>query len=298
VPIAWNHGRSGNATKGYVVNSSFWQLAFTFDFQLKSRDWPDDEGNDFCLARIYSRELNQARGLTSQGPTMRNAAWRTVWEQFHKMHPTVEPVRDNSWHVATPTENAFGAFVYTLYSGRCPVNPSATGTHADAQMLGYQTAWRLGTCSSRAPGFKVMLSATTAVSFTPGSTDTMTVQFLFEPRHDVTVTVTSSDTSAGIVGPQTLVFTPSNYNVPQTITIAGVDGTTTSVPFNVVYSTSSDDPAYDELSDSWAYTCERNNSGNTTLVGAIHGTLTTARVAVSATPSSSAPTSAALRIAW
>jgi hypothetical protein len=303
VPIAWNHGRDGGY-KGYVVNPAYWQLAFTFDFQLKSRDYADDLGNDFALARIYSRELNQARGLISKGPTARNIAWRLMWGQFHKKHPTVEPVRDNSWHVASPTESAVGAFIYTLYSGRCPVNPGDTGQHADARMIGYQTAWRLGTCSSRAPGFKVMPSSTTAVSVTPGTTDAMSVQFLFEPRHDVTVTVTSSDPSAGIVGPQTLVFTPANYNVPQTVTIAGVEGMSTSAPFNVVYSTSSDDPAYDELSDSWAYTCERANtgtthsdsgttnystpknfavttnfgasganSGNTTLVGAIHGTL-------------------------
>ena len=59
------------------------------------------------------------------------------------------------------------------------------------------------------------------------------MQFVFPPRHDVTVQISSSDTSAGIVGTQTLVFTPANYNVPQSITVAGVEGTTASAPFTI-----------------------------------------------------------------
>ena len=44
-----------------------------------------------------------------------------------------------------------------------------------------------------------------------------------KPAADVTVAVSSSDTSEGTVSPASLVFTPENWKTPQIVTVTGVD---------------------------------------------------------------------------
>jgi hypothetical protein len=45
----------------------------------------------------------------------------------------------------------------------------------------------------------------------------------FPPTADVTIGLSSSDTKEGLVAPTTVTFTPVNWNVPQEITVTGVD---------------------------------------------------------------------------
>ncbi len=52
-----------------------------------------------------------------------------------------------------------------------------------------------------------------------------TVALTSKPKSDVTVPVSSNDTSEGTVSPTSLVFTPTNWNAAQTITVKGVDDT-------------------------------------------------------------------------
>jgi hypothetical protein len=56
-----------------------------------------------------------------------------------------------------------------------------------------------------------------------GGTATFTVQLTTQPTADVTIGVSSSDTSEGTVAPGTLTFMPGNWNVEQTVTVTGVD---------------------------------------------------------------------------
>lgn len=57
-----------------------------------------------------------------------------------------------------------------------------------------------------------------------GATDTYTVELNLAPTDNVTVSVTSLNTSTGVtVNPSTLQFTTSNWNVPQTVTVTAVD---------------------------------------------------------------------------
>ena len=53
--------------------------------------------------------------------------------------------------------------------------------------------------------------------------DTFTIVLDTEPTADVTVGVSSSDTTAATVSPSSLIFTDANWDVPQTVTISGVD---------------------------------------------------------------------------
>jgi len=56
-----------------------------------------------------------------------------------------------------------------------------------------------------------------------GQTATFTVRLNTIPTHDVTISVVSSNETEGTVLPAMLTFTSGNWNVPQTVTITGVD---------------------------------------------------------------------------
>lgn len=94
----------------------------------------------------------------------------------------------------------------------------------------------------------------------------MTVQFANPPQEDVAVMVSVSSPTAAMVSPKTLVFTPSNHNTPQELTVVGIPGATASEPFEVRFSTHSDDGVYDGLSDAWAYTNKRSSTESVTQV--------------------------------
>jgi hypothetical protein len=56
-----------------------------------------------------------------------------------------------------------------------------------------------------------------------GADASFTVQLRAQPGANVTLRLTSSDTSEGIPTPGSLVFTPENWDAPRTVTVSGVD---------------------------------------------------------------------------
>ena len=56
-----------------------------------------------------------------------------------------------------------------------------------------------------------------------GGTATFTVVLTSRPVADVTIGLSSSDTTEGTVSPSSLTFTSANWNIPQTVTVTGVD---------------------------------------------------------------------------
>ena len=56
-----------------------------------------------------------------------------------------------------------------------------------------------------------------------GGTATFTVVLNTQPTADVTIALSSSDTTEGTVGPASLTFTTANWNAAQTVTVTGVD---------------------------------------------------------------------------
>jgi large repetitive protein len=56
-----------------------------------------------------------------------------------------------------------------------------------------------------------------------GAQATFTVALAAKPSGEVTIVLDSTDSSEGTVSPTTLVFTPDNWNVAQTVTVTGVD---------------------------------------------------------------------------
>ena len=80
-----------------------------------------------------------------------------------------------------------------------------------------------------------------------GGTATFTVQLTAQPTSNVTLGLSSSDTTEGTVSPSSIIFTPTDFNQPRTVTVTGVndlidDG---NVTYNVVTAALvTNDPTY------------------------------------------------------
>ncbi len=99
------------------------------------------------------------------------------------------------------------------------------------------------------PGITV--APTSGLVTSEGSgTDTFTVRLDEVPTSDVTIGLSSSDTTEGTVSPASLTFTAADWSTPQTVTVTGVDDTELDgdVGYSIVTATAaSADPAYDGL---------------------------------------------------
>lgn len=72
-------------------------------------------------------------------------------------------------------------------------------------------------------GLSVIESGGTTVVGGSGTADTLTVALTEMPATNVVVDAISSDIGLAKVSPARLTFTPANWNIPQTVTIAGVN---------------------------------------------------------------------------
>jgi hypothetical protein len=83
-----------------------------------------------------------------------------------------------------------------------------------------------------------------------GGTALFTVVLESKPTSDVTINMTSSDTDEGVLDAASLVFTSSNWDTPQTVTITGVDDTEEDgdQDYSISFSVSSSDADYDGMS--------------------------------------------------
>jgi hypothetical protein len=73
------------------------------------------------------------------------------------------------------------------------------------------------------PGFTRTPATSPLVTTERGGIATFTLQLDTAPTNDVVIPVSSSKPAEGMVSPDTITFTPDNWNVPQTITITGQD---------------------------------------------------------------------------
>jgi alpha-tubulin suppressor-like RCC1 family protein len=74
----------------------------------------------------------------------------------------------------------------------------------------------------------IMVNPTSGLITTEaGGTATFTVTLVTQLTDDVTITLSSSDTTEGTVSPTSLTFTPANWSDPQRVTVTGVDDSVT-----------------------------------------------------------------------
>ena len=82
-----------------------------------------------------------------------------------------------------------------------------------------------------------------------GGTDTFTVVLAAPPTTDVTIGVSSTDTTEGTVAPTSLTFTAGNWNTAQTVTVTGVDDGTVDgdIAYSIVTTATSADVVYNGI---------------------------------------------------
>jgi hypothetical protein len=69
----------------------------------------------------------------------------------------------------------------------------------------------------------ITVSAISRHTSEAGGTATFTIRLNSQPEADVSITLSSSDLTEGIVAPASLTFTSANWSTPQTVTVTGVD---------------------------------------------------------------------------
>ena len=100
---------------------------------------------------------------------------------------------------------------------------TAAATSADTGYTGMNAADVSVTCTDDDTAGITVTPTSGLVVTEAGGTATFTVVLNSQPTADVTLGLSSSDTSEGTVSPISLTFTSANWNVTQTVTITGVD---------------------------------------------------------------------------
>src|SRR5690606_37819865 len=97
------------------------------------------------------------------------------------------------------------------------------------------------------PGITV--SPGVLVTYESGGADTYTIALHSQPVADVTITITSSDTTEAVVSPGVLTFAPAHWDTPRTVTVTGVDDFVFDgpQPFQILFDVASADPGYEGI---------------------------------------------------
>ncbi|MEO6034288.1 MAG: DNRLRE domain-containing protein [Verrucomicrobiota bacterium] len=142
---------------------------------------------------------------------------------------------------------------------------TATAVSSDASYNGLNPAdVSLVNLDDDTVGLDVSASGPNGLSVVEGKTNTYNVKLESQPKGNVTVTISSSDTiQGGNVSPAILSFTPGNWNIAQVVTVTAIDdlaidGSTTYTISNAV---SSSDPAYAALAGVPVLTTTLDNEG-------------------------------------
>jgi hypothetical protein len=129
----------------------------------------------------------------------------------------------------------------------------------------------------RTPGFTV--TPTNGVLTTEaGGTGSFTVALDIQPTDDVTFPVSSSNLAEGTVSTSSLTFTTNNWNIPQTVTVTGVDDAINDGPVAytiVLGAATSNDGAYNGLDPSDVSVINADNDAPGITVSPTSGLVTT-----------------------
>ncbi len=147
----------------------------------------------------------------------------------------------NHGTVVTVTPTPATGSTFTGWSGDCTGSGACVVTMNGAKSV---------TANFSLNSFAVLVQPTDGLATSEaGAAANFTVVLAAQPTADVTVALASSDVSEGTVSPDALVFTPANWNTPQTVTVTGVDDDVEdgNVAYTIVTTVSSDDPNYNGI---------------------------------------------------
>jgi len=138
-----------------------------------------------------------------------------------------------------------GPIAYTIVTG------AATSSDANYNGLNAADVAVTNTDNEVATPAGVTVTPTSGLATTEaGAAATFTIVLNTQPTANVTINLTSSDTTEGTVSPTSVTFTPANWNVAQTVTVTGVDDAIVDGTIGYAIITSeatSADPAYNNL---------------------------------------------------
>ena len=253
----------------YNADPAKWKVYGTFDYQ-------DDNGAQSMIAGVdrvmYTDPLPEQETCAAYLSSyyMNRGAFfvpvRAFWSRVATEHPEIAPQPDGH-HLGSEYNQGVAAMMFTLLSGRCPVGDQPSDTASTAwknwycRKTGYEIAWQYGTLQERVPGLEVLPVSANATAILAGASTTLTARFLYPPTDNVTVTVSVDDSAAATVSPTALTFTPANYNVARTITVTGLSGSASVAAFNVNFTTTSGDAAFNGVTDQWPYSTVRPANG-------------------------------------
>lgn len=241
-----------------ILNYHTWMK---FDYQYDKDTPRTGDWNAQCMDQAYYGSTWSA--ITKALP-MRNAGqkvnffpmrWYIATERL--LAPETIVMSDNTHLSARYLRGVSSGMLTLLSGGRCyvgqePQNVARTDTSWQtwhAQMTGYQLAYRFATLKERAPCFQILPDTETNLN----QARTIQVRFLLPPLAPVVVSVTSSIAAGVVLNTNQIVFGPSNYSSSVSVTIASSGLLPTATPVDIIFTTQSDDDAYDSLEDLWTY---------------------------------------------
>jgi hypothetical protein len=112
----------------------------------------------------------------------------------------------------------------TVDDGDQTVTISHTASSSDSDYDGISIAAVTVTVQDD-DGVGVLINPTSLGVNEGGTSDTYTVVLTSQPTADVTISIVSGDTDEATVSPDTLMFTPTDWDSPQIVTVTGVDDT-------------------------------------------------------------------------
>ena len=253
---------------GWLADTNYWSNHAAFDYM-------DDNGGKtmvFGMDRVmypHPRPEQETGAASLPAAYMDQGGYfvpvRVLWARIRTAHPEFSWQPDGH-HMDARFNRGIAVMMYTLLSGRCPVDDEPADKNSDAwqywfcSKTGYEIAAQHGTLNGRIAGFKIRPRSATATSVTTVSNETLTVRFLYAPTATVSVAVSLDNTNAAIMDPGSLVFTPANYATPQTVSLRATPGASTSEVVTLNFDTHSADSVFDGLNDQWAYTVVRSST--------------------------------------
>lgn len=124
----------------------------------------------------------------------------------------------------------------------------------------------------------LVVSVITGTPAEAGGAATFTVAIATQPASDVVLQVDSSDTTEGLPTANSLTFTPANWNVPQTVTVNGVDDLIDDgdIPFTITLDSIGTDARYAALASVVINLINIDDDGSGVVVSPTSATVTEA----------------------
>jgi hypothetical protein len=242
MPNGIRHTRiTGNTTGGFALNYFF---AHPGNSSISNETLAGRLGGALMWGHLYRYTVSPTAG--------RYLPISLLWMEIIKEFPNAAFM--HSGHIGPIATRATSAFHITQLTGKCPLGPKPNPVDENwwATKVGYELAWTMSTLQARAPGFKAIPSASRRMTVDAQVPETMESFFVLSPQEDVTVTV-STDQPWATVTPQTITFTPGNYDSVQEITVTVDAGAPRGSTFNVIYETASTDDVCNALRETWEY---------------------------------------------